>query len=150
MKRHRAGGEGKCKWQRFIAFLLIMLSACPSLEMTFHPGLFPPSWLVCTAWVARSATSAPGLEAEDPVHTQQGPSSPNSKRWFTTSFLQGAGKQCSECASSPSLSGTLAFRHPPPNSARFSYATEGVLFISAQLSSDAVSALRKVRVLIWL
>ena len=26
----------------------------------------------------------------------------------------------------------------PPNSARFSYATEGALFISAQLSSDAV------------
>ena len=41
-----------------------------------------------------------------------------------------------------------AFRHPPPNSARFSYAIEGVLFISAQLSSDAVSALRKVPVLI--
>ena len=40
------------------------------------------------------------------------------------------------------------FRHLPPNSARFSYATEGVLFISAQLSSDAVSALRKVWVLI--
>ena len=37
-----------------------------------------------------------------------------------------------------------------PNSARFSYATEGVLFIYAQLSSDAVSVLRKVRVLIWL
>ena len=37
------------------------------------------------------------------------------------------------------------FRHLPPNSA-----TEGALFISAQLSSDAVSALRKVRVLIWL
>jgi len=32
----------------------------------------------------------------------------------------------------------------------FCYATEGALFISAQLSSDAVSALRKVRVLIWL
>ena len=32
----------------------------------------------------------------------------------------------------------------------FSYATEGVLFISAQLSTDAVSALRKVRVLIRL
>ena len=31
-----------------------------------------------------------------------------------------------------------------------SYATEGALFISAQLSSDAVSALRKVRVLIGL
>ena len=45
---------------------------------------------------------------------------------------------------------SIAFRHPPPNSARFGYATEVVLFISAQLSSDAVSALRKVRVLIKL
>ena len=43
---------------------------------------------------------------------------------------------------------SIAFRHLPPNSARFSYVTEGALFISAQLSSDAVSALRKVRVLI--
>ena len=43
---------------------------------------------------------------------------------------------------------SIAFRHLPPNSARFSYATEGALFISAQKSSDAVSALRKVRVLI--
>ena len=43
---------------------------------------------------------------------------------------------------------SIAFRHLPPNSARFSYATEGALFISAQLSSDAVSALRKVQVLI--
>ena len=43
---------------------------------------------------------------------------------------------------------SIAFRHLPPNSARFRYATEGVLFISAQLSSDAVSALRKVPVLI--
>ena len=34
----------------------------------------------------------------------------------------------------------IAFRHLPPNSARFSYATEGALFISAQLSSDMVSA----------
>ena len=45
---------------------------------------------------------------------------------------------------------SIAFRHLPPNSARFSYATEGALFVSAQLSSDAVSGLRKVRVLIWL
>ena len=46
---------------------------------------------------------------------------------------------------------SIAFRHFPPNSARFSYATKGALFISAQLSSDAVSALRgKVRVLIKL
>ena len=43
---------------------------------------------------------------------------------------------------------SIAFRHLPPNSARFGYATEGALFISAQLSSDAVSGLRKVRVLI--
>ena len=45
---------------------------------------------------------------------------------------------------------STAFRHLPPNSARFSYVTEGALFISTQLSSDAVSALRKFRVLIWL
>ena len=45
---------------------------------------------------------------------------------------------------------SIAFRHLPPNSARFGYATEGALFISAQLSTDVVSALRKVPVLIWL
>ena len=45
---------------------------------------------------------------------------------------------------------STAFRHLPPNSARFSYATEGALFISAQLSTDAVSALRKVWVVIRL
>ena len=43
---------------------------------------------------------------------------------------------------------SIVFRHLPPNSARFGYATEGALFTSAQLSTDAVSALRKVRVLI--
>ena len=43
---------------------------------------------------------------------------------------------------------STAFGHLPPNPARFSYATVGALFISAQLSSDAVSALRKVPVLI--
>ena len=43
---------------------------------------------------------------------------------------------------------SIAFRQLPPNSARFSYATEGALFISTQLSSDAVSTLRKVWVLI--
>ena len=45
---------------------------------------------------------------------------------------------------------SIAFRHLPPNSARFGYATEGALFISAQLSTDAVSALRKIWVLIRL
>ena len=43
---------------------------------------------------------------------------------------------------------SIAFRHLPPNSARFSYATEGALFISAQLSTDAVNGLLKVWVLI--
>ena len=43
---------------------------------------------------------------------------------------------------------SIAFQHLPPNSARFSYTTEGALFISAQLSTDTVSALRKVWVLI--
>ena len=41
-----------------------------------------------------------------------------------------------------SLSGTFL------QTARTGYATEGALFISAQLSSDAVSSLLKVRVLI--
>ena len=45
---------------------------------------------------------------------------------------------------------TYAFQHLPPNSARTGYATKGALFISAQLSTDAVSALRKVWVLrLW-
>ena len=44
----------------------------------------------------------------------------------------------------PTHTPSTAFRHLPPNSARFSYATEGALLISAQLSSDAVSALRNV------
>ena len=48
--------------------------------------------------------------------------------------------------------GTLRapFLAPSPNSARFSYAPEGAFFISTQLFSNVVSALRKVRVLIWL
>ena len=45
---------------------------------------------------------------------------------------------------------SIAFQHLPPNSARISYATQGALFISVQLSSDVVSALWKVWVLIWL
>ena len=45
---------------------------------------------------------------------------------------------------------SFAFRQLPPNSARFGYATKGALFISAQLSTDVVSALRKVWLLIRL
>ena len=43
---------------------------------------------------------------------------------------------------------SIAFRHLPPNYARFSDATKGELFISVQPSTDAVSALRNVWVLI--
>ena len=43
---------------------------------------------------------------------------------------------------------SIAFRHLSPDSARKSYVTEGALFISAQLSTDAVSTLRKMWVLI--
>ena len=46
------------------------------------------------------------------------------------------------CWGMPSAHSEHRFRHLPPNCARFSYATEGALFISAQLSSDAVSALQ--------
>ena len=42
-----------------------------------------------------------------------------------------------------------AFRHLPSNSARSGYATEGALFISAQLSTDAANALRKVCGRLW-
>ena len=42
---------------------------------------------------------------------------------------------------------SITFRHLPPDTGRFSYAIEGALFISAQLPTDAVSALRKVWVL---
>ena len=45
---------------------------------------------------------------------------------------------------------SIDFRHLPPNSARIGYASKGALFISTQLSTDTVSALRKVWVLIKL
>ena len=49
---------------------------------------------------------------------------------------------------SHSYTPSIAFRHLPANSARISYATEGAPFLSAQLSTDAVSALRNVWVLL--
>ena len=44
----------------------------------------------------------------------------------------------------------IPFRHLPPNSARSGYATEAALFIAMQLSTNAVSTLLKVWVLIRL
>ena len=63
----------------------------------------------------------------------------------TTAF--GTEQEVFDTRQGPWHTPSTAFRHLPPNSARFSYATEGALFISTQLSTDAVSALRKVRVL---
>ena len=96
------------------------------------------------------------------VHTEW---SPKGGQWRESTFTHHSvhtewspkGRRCARCPVTVSTGGDLhvldhtpsiAFRHPPPNSARFSYATEGALFISAQLSTDAVSALRKVWVLI--
>ena len=39
---------------------------------------------------------------------------------------------------------SIAFPHLPPNSARIGYTSEGALFVSTQLCTNAVSALRKV------
>ena len=66
------------------------------------------------------------------------------------STLQFASAGCSRTAMihSTANSPSIAFRHLPPNSARISYDIEGALFISAQLSTDAVSAIRKAWVLI--
>ena len=53
---------------------------------------------------------------------------------------------CQYCGHTPSVT----FWHLPPNSARFGYAIDGPLFTSAQLTTDTVSALGKVWVLIRL
>ena len=46
-------------------------------------------------------------------------------------------------SSSLSVTFLISFRHLPPDSARIGYATQGALFDYAQLSTDAVGALRK-------
>ena len=75
-------------------------------------------------------------------------------QWWEQSRTRLLWEKCPNKASNTFLgphTPNTAFRHLPPNSARFSYwAIEGALLISAQLSSDAVNALWKVRVLIWL
>ena len=65
-------------------------------------------------------------------------------------LLHGAGLVACFRGQAQHHSPSIAFQHLPPNSARFSYATEGALFISTQLSTDTVSALRKAWVLIRL
>ena len=69
--------------------------------------------------------------------------------------LDGCGRECEGAVGCVGVSGvgsdhtlSISFRHLPPNSARTGYALKRALFISEQLSTDAVSALRKVWVLI--
>ena len=70
--------------------------------------------------------------------------------WYKSGTLIGCLPLCKETSEWWQHTPSIAFRHLPPNSARFSYATEGALFISVQLSIDAVSALQTVRVLVKL
>ena len=73
--------------------------------------------------------------------------------FYVAILLTQGGRKVPECGAwsvGEGYTPSIAFRHLPPNSARFGYATEGPFFISAQLSTDAVSALRKVWVLIKL
>ena len=60
------------------------------------------------------------------------------------SWLEAEAPVALVCDEGAGHSPSIAFRHLPPNSARAGYATEGALFISAQLSTDAVSAPRRV------
>ena len=103
------------------------------------------TWSRSTWWVpALTSARTPAL-----LHGAWPPCPCSSALCSFTSDSATACKGWSESCRSTHTPST-AFRHLPPNSARFSYATVGVLFISAQLSSDTVSALLKVRVLIWL
>ena len=65
-------------------------------------------------------------------------------------LVQVGGPICSGNTGGSAHTPSIAFRHLPPNSSGFGYATEGAFFTSAQLSTDAVGALRKVWVLITL
>ena len=89
-----------------------------------------------------------------------GPIPGDRSKYYSTVWRKGAGKRGLERIwKAPTSAGvrgrgshipSTAFRHLPPNSARTGYATEGAFFISAQLSTNAVSALTKVCVLIRL
>ena len=58
---------------------------------------------------------------------------------------------CKTCSSVKDLSTLRALLSGSfLQTARFSYATKGALFISAQLSTDMVGTFQKVWVLIWL
>ena len=64
--------------------------------------------------------------------------------WELSFLAKGVFPQTPKMLQRLSHTPSIAFRHLPPNSARFSYATKGALFISAQLFTEAASVLRKV------
>ena len=118
-----------------------------AVHLAVHPPTVPPpavhpptvhSPAVHPPTVHSPAVHPPTREAGY-TETVDGESDTGSRSDCISSFNEGHGDQHTP---------NIAFRHLPPKSTRFGYATEGALFISAQLSTDAVSALRKVRVLI--
>ena len=86
------------------------------------------------------------VELKTRHNTDAGSSTLCGKRFLSSSFFLFFLSQSQLSVHTPST----VFWHLPPSSAGFGYATEGELFISAQPSTDAVSALRKVWVLIIL
>ena len=126
LKVHKSAHLSFGSWTRPRGFVILLTSIAGTFKrLTTLPAvLITPGYSRSESKEATLPASIKGFEA--PVPQQS---------FFAQSQL-------------PVHTPTIAFRHLPPNSARFSYATEGALFISAQLSADAVSALRKVRVLI--
>ena len=59
--------------------------------------------------------------------------------WPNNQWTVGPGAMASSVWHAIYHTPSAAFRHLPPHSARTGYATEGALFISAQLFADAVS-----------
>ena len=125
----------------FIPYSSTLVSCGPASDPNFNTAIRPPSFkgvgtgyrkAMLGAWLSGCLQSVP-CPSMATAPPQKGPA---------RVIKPGAGSV------GGSHTPSIAFRHLPPDSARFSYATKGALFISAQPSSDAVSALRKVRLLI--
>ena len=152
----RSGTKRRSRWnvsvQAFCVCITLAVRAC----LRYRYGgwcLLPVRWMMSATGTVRWMMSA--TDTVDDVRyryaTRYGGWCPLPVRWMMLVRLRdryGEWCRCSPygadvCLHTPSI----AFRHLPPNSAGTGYAAEGVLFISAQLSTDAASALRKVWVL---
>ena len=124
--------------------LLSIFRHCPSLLPISCPPpphlLHPPNPCVCDAFWPCSfdLRQRPGLDRR--VQINKSEQCRPDRTWFFRS-------DTSLHTLRASLSGTflqtpgIAFRHLPPSSAGSGYTTEGALFISTQLSTDAVGAI---------